>query len=110
MTLAIVGDDLPLLVRWLAMLAGVALVAIGSGFYLGAHLGPGPRDGLMTGLHRVTGQARRRDADCRRDRGADGGWLLGGTVGIGTLLFAVSIGPAVALALRHMSAVPAHEL
>ena len=38
------------------------------------------------------------------------GWLLGGTVGIGTLLFAVSIGPAVALALRHMSPVPASEL
>ena len=109
-TLAIVSDDLPLLVRWLAMLAGVALVAIGSGFYLGAHLGPGPRDGLMTGLHRVTGRPVRVTRTVVEIAALTAGWLLGGTVGIGTLLFAVSIGPAVALALRHMSAVPAHEL
>ena len=78
-------DDLPLAVRWLVMLGGIALVAVGSGLYLGAALGPGPRDGLMTGLHRVTGRPVGARADGDRADRADGGWLLGGTVGIGTI-------------------------
>jgi uncharacterized membrane protein YczE len=109
-TLAVVPEDLPLVVRWLEMLAGIGLVALGSGFYLGAALGPGPRDGLMTGLHRLTGRPVGRVRMLIELTALTIGWLLGGTVGIGTLLFALAIGPAVALALRHMSPVPAHEL
>lgn len=83
----------------LQTLAGIALVGLGSGLYLTCHLGPGPRDGLMTGLH------HRLDQPVARVRlGIEivvtaAGWALGGTVGLGTVLFALLIGRAVALAL-----------
>lgn len=78
---------------------GVTVVAIASGLYIGAHFGPGPRDGLMTGLHARLGLPIWL---CRL--AVEGtvlvlGWSLGGTVGIGTIVFAVSIGPLVHLAL-----------
>ena len=78
---------------------GTIVVGLGSGIYLIANLGPGPRDGLMTGLQRVSG------APVASVRAAIelivvlGGWLLGGTVGIGTLIFAFGIGPAVSAGL-----------
>ena len=56
-TLALTSEHPGIVERWFALVGGVALVAIGSGIYLGTALGPGPRDGLMTGLHRVTGVA-----------------------------------------------------
>jgi uncharacterized membrane protein YczE len=80
--------------RWVLLLGGILLVGIGSGFYIGVHLGPGPRDGLMTGI-------ARRGPSLRVARtGVEGsalviGWLLGGTVGIGTVLFSLTIGPIV---------------
>lgn len=86
-----VGLDLWL--RALLFAAGLLLLAVATGLYIGAHLGPGPRDGLMTGLHRRTGWpiwiVR---------TGIEGvvlalGWLLGGNVGVGTVLFAVLVGP-----------------
>lgn len=88
--------------RILLLLAGPALVGIGSGFYIGAGLGPGPRDGLMTGL------ARRGLAVGPVRAGIEAtvlvlGWLLGGTVGIGTVVFTLSIGPLVQVALRWLS-------
>ena len=90
-------------VRWAALFAGIALVGIGSGFYLTADLGPGPRDGLMTGIHAKTGWpifAVRTGIEA----GAVAiGWVLGGTVGAGSLLFAVLVGPAVAGGLRLLS-------
>src|SRR3712207_9168509 len=55
LVLEALGDEPALGVRIAAMLGGVVIVAIGSGLYLGAQLGPGPRDGLMTGIHRRTG-------------------------------------------------------
>lgn len=81
------------------LVVGVALVAVASGLYIGAHFGPGPRDGLMTGLSTRFGWpiwASRL--------GVEGsvlvlGWLLGGTVGIGTVVFALGIGPLVHIAL-----------
>jgi uncharacterized membrane protein YczE len=109
-TLALLPEDLDLLVRWFVLLAGIALVAIGSGYYLGAALGPGPRDGLMTGLHRVTHQPIGVTRTVVEVSALTGGWLLGGTVGIGTLIFALTIGPAVGLAVRRMSLVPASEM
>ncbi|MEN8235659.1 MAG: hypothetical protein ABFR89_12145, partial [Actinomycetota bacterium] len=84
--------------RWIAMLGGVLLVAIGSGFYIGAGLGPGPRDGLMTGL------GRRGLSIAWVRAGIEiaalvAGWLLGGTVGVGTVVFAFGMGPLVKLFL-----------
>lgn len=81
------------------VLAGVAAIGLGSGLYLTCHLGPGPRDGLMTGLH------RRADLPVARVRLAlelaavTVGALLGGTVGAGTLLFALLVGYGVSLGL-----------
>jgi uncharacterized protein len=99
-TLWALPADAPLAVRGGCVLAGVALVGIGSGLYLGARLGPGPRDGLMTGFHRRTGWAIARVRAGIEISAVTGGALLGGRVGIGTLVFALAIGPAVALALR----------
>ena len=83
----------------LQALLGIGVTGIGSGLYLTCNLGPGPRDGLMTGLH------RRLDLPVARVRVAielcavAGGWALGGTVGAGTVLFALLIGYAVSLGL-----------
>tara|TARA_B100001167_G_scaffold10036_1_gene5492 strand:- start:1946 stop:2557 length:612 start_codon:yes stop_codon:yes gene_type:complete len=84
----------------LQVLAGVLLIGIGSGLYLTANLGPGPRDGWMTGLQKASG------IPIGRVRGAIEvsvlalGWLLGGTFWVGTILFAVLIGPVVAICLN----------
>lgn len=83
----------------LMLLAGVVLVAVASGLYIGANFGPGPRDGLMTGLH---GRFGWPIWACRL--AVEGsvlvlGWLLGGTVGIGTVVFALGIGPLVHIAM-----------
>jgi uncharacterized membrane protein YczE len=85
--------------RYVFVFVGIGLIGLGSGFYLTAGHGPGPRDGWMTGLHHRTG---RPVAQIRL--GIEVvvlivGWLLGGTVGIGTALFALLIGQAVALGL-----------
>lgn len=78
--------------RWGLMLSGVVLNGIATGLYIGAGLGPGPRDGLMTGL-----AARGRSISVVRTAieavvlGL--GWVLGGTVGVGTIVFALGIGP-----------------
>jgi uncharacterized membrane protein YczE len=94
-----------LALRWIAMLGGVVLVAIGSGFYIGAGLGPGPRDGLMTGL------GRRGISIAWARAGIEiaalmAGWLLGGTVGIGTVVFAFGMGPLVQFFLERFSVIP----
>jgi uncharacterized membrane protein YczE len=81
------------------LLIGVVLVAVASGLYIGAHFGPGPRDGLMTGMH---GRFGWPIWVCRLSVESTVlivGWLLGGTVGIGTVIFALGIGPLVHIAL-----------
>ena len=75
------------------------IIAIGSGLYLSTDLGPGPRDGLMTGIHHRFGWSIRRAADLVELSVLVIGWLLGGTVGIGTVVFAFGIGPLVQVAL-----------
>lgn len=80
-------------------LLGIALVAAASGIYLGADLGPGPRDGLMTGLHARFGWPIWVCRFTVEGSVLVTGWLLGGTVGLGTVLFAVLIGPGVHVAL-----------
>ncbi len=78
---------------------GVLFVGFGSGIYLIANLGPGPRDGLMTGLQRITKFPIAWVRASIEISAVIFGWILGGTVGIGTLIFAFGIGPAVALGL-----------
>jgi len=80
-------------------LFAVMLVGIGSGIYLVANLGPGPRDGLMTGLQKKTNLPIATVRVFLEVTVVSIGWYLGGTVGIGTLLFAFGIGPAVAFSL-----------
>lgn len=82
------------------VLVGIALVGIGSGLYLTTNLGPGPRDGLMTGIHERTGIAVTPVRLSIEIVVLAAGWLLGGTVGLGTVLFALLIGPAVGYGLR----------
>ena len=86
--------------RLALVLAGIAFIGIGSGFYLTCNLGPGPRDGWMTGIHHRTGIPVARVRLAIEVTVLALGWLLGGTVGIGTVLFAVLIGPSVAYGLR----------
>jgi len=81
------------------MLLGVATIAVGSGLYLAADLGAGPRDGLMTGIHRRFGWSIRRARTLVELSVLLGGYLLGGTIGLGTVVFALGIGPLVQLAL-----------
>ncbi len=91
--------------RAVLTIAGPILVALGSGLYLGVHLGPGPRDGLMTGLHD-------RGASIRTSRFAieaaafTAGVVLGGTVGWGTIWWLVFIGPGVQWMLPHFDRGP----
>src|SRR3712207_3356701 len=99
-TLLVLPDDAALVPRIGELVAGIALVAIGSAFYLGAALGPGPRDGLMTGLHRATGRPVALIRTLIELTALTIGVILGGTFGPGTIAFALLIGPAVALALR----------
>jgi uncharacterized membrane protein YczE len=90
----------PLGVRVVELLGGIVLVGIGSGFYLGAALGPGPRDGLMTGLHRRTGRPLALIRGTIEVSALVAGFVLGGTVGVGTVAYALLIGPVVARALK----------
>jgi uncharacterized membrane protein YczE len=82
------------------MLGGVVTIAIGSGLYLASDLGPGPRDGLMTGLHLRFGWSIRRARTAIEITVLVVGFLAGGTVGLGTIVFALGIGPLVQVALR----------
>lgn len=88
------------LVRLAFVLLGIGLIGIGSGLYLTTNLGPGPRDGWMTGIHLRTGwpvsAVRLGIEACVLVVG----WLLGGTVGLGTVLFALLVGPSVGYGLR----------
>ena len=86
------------------LLGGIVTVAVASGLYIGAHFGPGPRDGLMTGMHARIGWPVWLCRGVVEVTVLLAGWVLGGTVGIGTVLFAVLIGPLVHLALPLLDA------
>ena len=79
--------------------AAVLIVGLGGGIYLVANLGAGPRDGLMIGLQKKTNFPIAAVRATLEITVMSIGWYLGGTVGVGTLLFAFGIGPAVALSL-----------
>lgn len=87
------APSLPL--AWAMLTAGVLLNGVAGGAYIGAGLGPGPRDGLMTGLVKRTGGSVRVIRTGIELAVLGSGWLLGGTVGIGTVIYAIAIGPIV---------------
>ncbi len=100
--LALVPPPSLLAVRVALMASGPVLFGVGSGFYIGARLGPGPRDGLMTGLARRGPPAWAVRAGLELAALAVG-FALGGTVGLGTLWFALGIGPIVHVALDRLA-------
>ena len=91
-------ESLP--VRVTMMLGAVVLNALSTVLYIGAGMGPGPRDGLMTGLVARTGLSVRLVRTSIEATVLAVGWLLGGTVGIGTVVYALGIGPLVQLFVR----------
>jgi uncharacterized membrane protein YczE len=96
---AVLPTPHPTLVRWAFLIAGIVLNGVATGMYIGARLGPGPRDGLMTGyVARHPGRSIRLIRTVIEVTVLTVGWLLGGTIGWATLLYAISIGP-----LAHVS-------
>jgi uncharacterized membrane protein YczE len=106
-TLALVPDAHPLAVRIPLLVAGILLNGMATGLYIAAVFGPGPRDGLMTGLHRRTGRSIRLVRTSLELAVVATGFVLGGTVGVGTVLYAVAIGPLAQLFLRVFAVPPA---
>jgi hypothetical protein len=86
------------------------LNSVATAAYIGARLGPGPRDGLMTGLVARTGRSVRIVRTSIELSVLAGGWLLGGTVGVGTVLYAISIGPLVHVLLPRLTVSEGLEL
>jgi uncharacterized membrane protein YczE len=101
-TLAVLPATTSLWSRWLLLVGGVLLVAIGSGFYIGVRLGPGPRDGLMTGLADRGVFSLRLGRTLIEGSALVIGWLLGGDFGVGTFVFALTIGPLVQIFLPRL--------
>ncbi|WP_223773462.1 hypothetical protein [Streptomyces sp. 135] len=102
-TLALLPDAHALAVRVPLLVAGVLLNGVATGLYITAAFGPGPRDGLMTGLHRRTGRSIRLIRTSIEATVVVTGFALGGTVGAGTLLYALSIGPLAQFFLRRFA-------
>ncbi|GCB51165.1 hypothetical protein SNL152K_8518 [Streptomyces sp. NL15-2K] len=99
-TLAAVPETGTLAVRIPLLVAGILLNGVATGLYIAARFGPGPRDGLMTGLHQRTGRSIRLMRTAVEVAVVATGFALGGTIGVGTLLYAVSIGPLAQIFLR----------
>ncbi|MFN3707342.1 YczE/YyaS/YitT family protein [Microcella sp.] len=102
LTLLVVETPESLIARWVVFLGGLALLALATGLYIGAGFGPGPRDGLMTGAHARFGWpiwAVRTGVEVTV---LATGWMLGGTVGLGTVAFALLIGPMVGVTLPRL--------
>ncbi|MEB3960576.1 hypothetical protein OKJ48_10020 [Streptomyces kunmingensis] len=105
-TLAAVPDVRAYGVRIPLMAAAIVLNGAATGLYIAARFGPGPRDGLMTGLHRRTGRSLRLMRTAVEIAVVATGFLLGGTIGVGTVVYALAIGPLAQFFLR-VFAVPA---
>jgi uncharacterized membrane protein YczE len=91
--LAVLPAPDALAARIALLVGGIVLNGVATAAYVGARLGPGPRDGLMTGLSARTGRSVRLVRTCIEVAVLGCGWLLGGTVGVGTVLYALAIGP-----------------
>ncbi|WP_406033136.1 hypothetical protein OG801_01570 [Nocardioides sp. NBC_00163] len=98
------SDGLP--VRLGALAAGIVVFAIGCAIYVGAHLGSGPRDGLMLAVHLRTGLGIGSARILSEGIGLATGWLLGGPAGLGTVLFVLTAGPCVAIAFKALGLRP----
>jgi uncharacterized membrane protein YczE len=94
-------SSLPLRVALVGL--GIVLNAVATAAYIGVHLGPGPRDGLMTGLVRRSGRSVRLVRTSIEVAVVAVGWLLGGTLGVATVLYALAIGPLVHVLLPRLS-------
>jgi uncharacterized membrane protein YczE len=101
-TLAVLPAPHPLAARIAFLVFGIGLNGVASALYLGATLGPGPRDGLMTGLVARTGRSIRLVRTAIEVAVVLSGWLLGGVFGVGTLAYAFAIGPLVHLLLPRL--------
>ncbi|WP_115674873.1 YczE/YyaS/YitT family protein [Klebsiella pneumoniae] len=102
-TLAVLPPLESLLARSALLAGAIVLNAIATGMYIGAGFGPGPRDGLMTGLHARTGWSLRGIRTAIELSVLLIGWLLGGKFGVGTVIYALSIGPLIQLCLPWFS-------
>lgn len=100
LTMAVVPQYHALAVRIPLLVAGVVLNGVATGLYISARFGPGPRDGLMTGLHRRAGRSLRLIRTAIELGVLGAGFALGGGVGVGTVLYAVTIGPLAQFFLR----------
>jgi uncharacterized membrane protein YczE len=101
-TVAVVPAAQPLAVRIPLLAAEIVVNAVGTGLYVGAGLGPGPRDGLMTALHHRTGRSLRLWRTVIESLALITGFLLGGVVGVGTVAYAILIGPGVQAAVQRL--------
>ncbi|MFJ7203601.1 YitT family protein [Streptomyces sp. NPDC098789] len=99
-TLAVLPDVRGAVAQGALLAAGIVLNGVATGLYIAARFGPGPRDGLMTGLHRRTGRSLRLVRTAIEVTVLAAGFLLGGTVGIGTVAYALAIGPLSQVFLR----------
>ncbi|MFF4186124.1 YitT family protein [Streptomyces sp. NPDC001691] len=99
-TLAVVPDVHGLLAQVPLTAAGIVCNGAATGLYISARFGPGPRDGLMTGLHRATGRSIRLVRTSLEVAVVATGFLLGGSLGVGTVLYALAIGPLAQFFLR----------
>ncbi|THA58952.1 hypothetical protein E6P78_29950 [Streptomyces sp. A0958] len=99
-TLALVPEVHGLVARSGVMVAGIVLNGVATGLYITARFGPGPRDGLMTGLHRRTRGSIRLVRTAIEVAVVITGFLLGGSLGVGTVLYALAIGPLAQVFLR----------
>src|SRR5690606_22547204 len=97
--LLLIPTGQPLWLRIGFFIIGLVVLSVATGLYIGAHFGPGPRDGLMTGLHARTGWPIWAVRTGIEGSVLLAGWWMGGTVGLGTVAFAVLIGPLVGRAL-----------
>jgi len=99
------GLPVPESLGWRAayLVLGILINGVATAAYIGARLGPGPRDGLMTGLVRVTGRSVRLIRTLLEVTVVAIGWLLGGNLGFGTVLFALAIGPVVHVFLPRLT-------
>lgn len=98
-TLWLLPTPSDLVLRAVFLVAGIVLNGLAAAVYIGARLGPGPRDGVTTGFCRRTGASLRLVRTVVEVAVLGAGWLLGGTVGLGTVLYAVTIGPLTQLFL-----------
>lgn len=105
-TLSLLPPIANLPARWILLLGGILINAIATAMYIGANFGPGPRDGLMTGINRRTGWSIRYVRTSIELTVLLVGWLLGGTLGVGTVIYAITIGPLIQFFIPRFAVKP----